>query len=259
MTEAPLPQLLNKQRILVCRPQPDADQLCQALQATGAEARALPCIAIQACDPTPQERQYLLDLDHYALVIVTSQFAAQFGLAFLEQYWPQFPVKQKWLAIGRKTASLLQEAGVNLAHQGQDMSSEMLMHLPELNSVQGKKVLILKGHGGRQHLQQSLLNRSARVDVVELYRREKPAYTHDELSQALSNFQPAWAVCLSAETLTNLHSYATEISYDMKSLRLIVPSKRVAQVANSMGFTLTYVTENLMPIDIIRCLKAAGP
>lgn len=257
MTKPPLPQILNGQRILVCRPQPDADHLCEALRATGANAEALPCIAISPCPPAPEQRQHILNLDQYALIIVTSQHAARYGLALVDEYWPQFPVQQRWVAIGRKTASILEEAGINVLHSHQDMTSETLLQLPELNAIQGKKVLVLKGMDGRKHLQQALMNRSARVDAVDLYQRSKPHYSGAALQRAFIEFQPGWCICLSAETLTNLHSYANEIGYDILNLRIIVPSKRVAQVAKSMGFTLTYVTENLMPIDIIRCLKAA--
>ncbi len=257
MTEAVLPQLLPGERILVCRPQADAESLARTLQATGAAVHSLPCLEIVPLELDDTQRQTILNLDQYAHIIVTSQYAAQYGLDLIDTYWPQLPAQQQWHAIGRKTAQALSAGGVPLQQPNGDLDSEQLLQSDTLQNVVEKKILLLKGRKGREQLQQTLRNRSARVETLELYERIAPTYSDATLQEALAQFKPEWAVCLSAETVQNLQSYAHKIGYAIEQVRLIVPSARVAQVAKSCGFKLTYVTENLMPIDIIRCLKAA--
>ncbi|MDX1453059.1 MAG: uroporphyrinogen-III synthase [Oleiphilaceae bacterium] len=252
-----LPQLFTGTRILVCRPHADAEPLANALSATGASVHCLPCLEIVPIEPDSTQRQYIIDLDQYSHVLVTSQYAAQPMLEWIDTYWPQLPVGQQWFGIGRKTSAVLEQFGLSVHKNRRDLDSEALLKLPELQDLREKKVLLVKGKNGRQVLQQELSNRSARVDTLELYERRRPSYGKEQLRQALNEFRPNWVICLSAETIENLHGYAREIDYDIQVAKVIVPSKRVAQVAKSLGFKLTYVTDKLMPIDIIRCLKNA--
>jgi uroporphyrinogen-III synthase len=78
--------------------------------------------------------------------------------------WPQMPT----LAVGATTAASWQESGVQ-PQVPQDARSEGLLALPALNAVRGKRILILRGDGGREFLAEQLRGRGALVDYCECY------------------------------------------------------------------------------------------
>jgi len=239
---------------LICRPEPSASELAVVLRSVGAECEVLPTIAIERLDVTQEARQMIMNLDHYHQVIVVSQHAAELGFSLIDEFWPQFPAEQNWYAIGRKTAEKLQAIDANLISPGRDLRSEDLLALPELQSVRGQKILLLKGKGGRGTLQQSLVNRGAKVDALMLYSRVCPTYNDELINERLLGFNPHYIVALSGETLNNLVFLGNKVNVDLAQRTLVLPSKRVANIALEHGFKLTCIPENLMPIDIIQCI-----
>lgn len=247
--------LLGGINVLICRPEESANELASALSALGAKCHNLPTLDIIKTPISEVERQYILSLDQYQYVIVTSQHAAKYGLELIDTYWPQFPLEQTWLAIGQKTASLLNAENVNLIAPEQDLTSEALLKLPQLNKVKDKKILLLKGKEGRETLPQILSKRGARVDSIDLYERVCPIYTDEEIRTALIEFQANYIVALSGETLLNLISLCEDHNIDLSSKTFIVPSHRVANIAYEHGFKSVLIPANLKPIDLIKSIR----
>jgi uroporphyrinogen-III synthase len=77
-------------------------------------------------------------------------------------------------AVGPGTARALQAHGLDsiITPDGQD--SEALLALPQLADVAGKRVVIVRGVGGRALLADTLRARGAQVDFMECYRRMRP-------------------------------------------------------------------------------------
>ena len=245
-------QVLKECKILVCRPEPSATELAKALTSVGAKVETLPCVEIKAIELSGEARQRILNLDSYDHIIVLSQHAAQLAVGAIDEYWPQLPVNQQWHAIGRKTAQTLEAVDIDLVDPIRDLSSEELLNTEQLMHVKGKSVLILRGLNGRNTLNIALRNRGAKVDTIELYERCKPSYDDNTLKEKLKQFAPDYLVALSGETLQNLLQFADTANVNLSQSTFILPSARVADIAIEYGFNLTYVPNNLMPIDIIR-------
>jgi uroporphyrinogen-III synthase len=258
MTNSPIPPkvsaLLGGANVLICRPEESAQELATALSALGAKCHTLPTLDILELPISDIEKQYILSLDQYQYVIVISQHAAKIGLELIDNYWPQFPVEQTWLAIGLKTFSLLCTENIKLISPEKDLTSETLLKLPQLHKVKDQKVLILKGKEGRQTLAQVLSKRGARVDSIELYKRVCPSYTDEQIHAALIKFQANYIVALSGETLLNLISLCEENNIDLSSKTFIVPSHRVANMAYEHNFKSVLIPANLKPIDLIKSI-----
>lgn len=251
-------KLLNSDRVLVCRPEPSASELAKVLSSVGAVAETLPCIQIEKLELDAPEKTKIMELDRYDHVIVVSQHAARIGLDWIDAYWPQFPLGQQWHPIGRQTARQLPAEELQISLPNADLNSEQLLALPIFQKLNGQRILILKGRKGRTMLEEKFRHRGAEVDTIELYERIRPEYKDMQLQSMLRDFDPEVFIALSAETLINLISYFDQINYAARGKSFILSSQRVANIAIEQGFHLTYVPENLMPIDIIRCLSKLG-
>lgn len=232
-------------RILVCRPEPKASILCQDLQALGADARALPMIAIEPQAESSQSRALIQDFDQFGHIVVVSPIAAEFLLARLDTWWPQLPVGQAWYGLGPGTAQRLQAAGIHCQTAARGHDSEGLLQLPQLQQLKGEKVLLCAGEGGRALLGETFSARGARVEKLILYQRRRPDYQPSQLNAALVQFDPQVLIALSGETLNNLLALGQNTDSKLLRRRLVVPTERVAEQARRAGFQLVMVAPRL--------------
>lgn len=225
-------------RVLVTRPAGQADELLQALQHRGYTALHLPLLAIEPVDPLPEEeRQRILDLERYDHLIFVSANAARIGLACIDDYWPQRPAQQQYWAVGESTALALKKAGLAAERPGGDMSSEGLLALDGLMTVQGQKILIVKGEGGRTMLEDTLQARGAEVSSLRCYRRRTVQHEASTCIALVSKPTTALILISSGEGLDVLSGLLQPREHtNLASIPLIVPSPRVAEKANQLGW-----------------------
>src|SRR5690606_36751018 len=99
--------------------------------------RHVPLLAVAPLDPAAdadicqRARRLALDLDRYQRVIAVSVNAVHFGLEWLGQFWPQWPLGIDWYGIGPATAAAFEEHGLRARQPGGGMDTEALMALPE--------------------------------------------------------------------------------------------------------------------------------
>lgn len=225
---------LSHVRVLVTRPEPQAQALTDAINEAGGHAWSMPMLGINALTETLAIKNCLLMFDQFDRIIVTSSPAARLGMDLIEQNWPQLPIHIQWFAIGASTASELEYFGVRAVFSNQGVNSEALLDLDSFIDVKGENVLIIKGVGGRELLAEQLANSGAHVQKLEVYRRFCPTYQRNAVVKKLESNTINVILCGSGETLTNL-GYYLPISY-RASYRLLVPSARVAKQAHGLGF-----------------------
>ena len=248
------------QRVLVTRPQHQADNLCAQLEQLGAEPIRFPTLAIQAVDESdPGLKQYFLNLDQYQAVIFISANAARLGYDWIDRYWPQLPIKVNWLAVGSATARTLLQLGLQSETIEGAMDSEALLQHPHLQQLENCKLLICRGQGGREHLGQTLRERGAQVDYAELYQRQMPVYSQTEIESIIYKSSASAMFVSSGEALSNLVDLTR--ATDKPSSRLvetplIVPSQRVAKLAEQYHFNHIRVAANATDEAMIQALLA---
>lgn len=95
-----------------------------------------------------------------------SQHAVAFAQSQLHQQdrkWPRLP---DYFAIGRTTALALHTvSGQKILYPQDREISEVLLQLPELQNIAGKRALILRGNGGRELIGDTLTARGAEVTL----------------------------------------------------------------------------------------------
>ena len=249
------PLLSGVATVVVTRPANQAAALSDPLRAAGAPVLELPTLAIQPIELDPAQRQRVLDLDHYDFAICVSPNAAQLGLEALADYWPQWPVRQQWLAVGPATGAAMADWGLNLKVAQQGATSETLLDWPELQQLHQRRVLILRGEGGRETLGQTLRQRGARVDYLELYRRVCPDTDLTPLLRALD----AGPVILTVTSGDGLRNLMTLAGPDLDRLRLcplVVVSGRLAQFAREQGFADLWQARSPSAADMIQTIAS---
>lgn len=227
---------------LITRPEPQAQELADAIRQSGGQTWVKPMLVIQPLAETQAMKDCLLSLDRYDRVIVTSRPAARLGLDRIDHYWPQLPInlmaRKAWYAIGSSTATELQHYHIQATPPTSGVDSEALLELEELIHIEGERILILKGAGGRTLLKERLQDRGATVDSLSVYQRNRPEYPSDVLVKELESKPINVILCGSGETVKNLGYYLPEPH--RAGHRLIVPSDRVAQQAKALGFQQVY-------------------
>lgn len=219
--------------VLVTRPAGQAAALMHRLKQLGAEPLHFPALAI-----FPLRNDTLLATlashDAFDLAIFVSPTAVEQGLAAFNQPWP---ARLTAAGVGGGTARALKAAGVSQILQPQDgADSEHLLALPELQQLTGKRVLIVRGQGGRELLADTLAARGAEVHHAVCYRRGCPEDDPAPLRAALAGGQLRAVTAMSSETLDHLLILAGDKLETLLALPLFVPHARIAEHARGQGF-----------------------
>ena len=258
-------------RILVTRPQHDAQPWVDALRTRGLDAAALPLMAIGPCtDPASQQalitaRQAARTSGHYRAVMFVSGNAVQY---FFESNQPLAHDSPRLLAPdtrawtpGPGTARALLEAGVP-AHQidgpaadSAQFESESLWQSVQGQVRAGDRVLIVRGTSpatapgvgnadtpmpstqgaGRDWLAARLREAGAEVELLAVYERQLPAWTAQQLDlarQAASDGS-LWLFS-SSEAVANLQQLLPQQQWH--SGLALTTHERIASKALSAGF-----------------------
>lgn len=268
--------VLAHKTIWLTRPLAQLSQLKKDLELLGAQVLALPLLDIRPLPIDSVAKQRLLDLDCYDLVFFISTNAAQIGLDVIFSWWPQYPAHIVNFAVGPSTAAIIESAGLLVKFPKDRTSSEALLELPQLQKIEGKKVLIVRGAGGREILAEGLVARGASVDYIELYERRVPEYSTDYLRECLLQHKPDAVVISSAEALDNLQILFSSVlaqhdtqasvqllapkhgarnsAVDWRCLPLRVSSPRLAEHALIKGFLHIKVMAGATDMAIINTL-----
>lgn len=245
-----LPDLAGR-RVLICRPEPEASRLARQFQSAGAETRVFPLVEREPLPETPERRTTILSLDEFSHVIAVSPYAARLLLEELDTWWPQLPAGLSWYGVGAGTANALAEHGLRPRKPDEGWTSEALLKLPSLASLNGDRVLVARGEEGRELIRNTLEARDARVTVMPLYRRFCPNYTEAQVNNALDGFAPDAVIALSGETLNNLIALSANCSHNLYDRPVIVPARRIADQALAAGFNAPCIPGSLADNDIV--------
>lgn len=245
---------------LVTRPEGQGDALCAAIRAHAGEAIAYPLLAIEPLSPADAE--FRRALEGRALAIFISTNAVARASEMLRRTGIAWPATHSCLAVGDATRAALRQAGLPvLAGDSQAMNSEELLAHPALAAVDGTRILILKGEGGRELLATTLRERGARVEELVLYRRAMPPVDPAGLAVLLRERGVNAFLANSAETLGNLLGLLARVpagTIPADSL-FVVPGERIAAEAAGRVPGRLCVARNASDASMLAALLARQP
>lgn len=218
-------------RVVVTRSAEDVDRLAERLAAAGHLPVKLPLLAIEPTHSLPA-------IDDVPLantaVIYTSINAVRHG--FEEVAKAITGEGPAIIAVGAKTREELLKKGVRAESPLREDSEGILALLKALSQSITHAVLV-KGQGGRDLIETSLVSLGVHLSVIECYQRVWPDVMEASFLSAVSVESPSIIHVASGETLTRLTdlcwAYGVAV-FDTHTL--VVPSERVADQARELGW-----------------------
>ncbi|MRS17393.1 uroporphyrinogen-III synthase [Enterobacteriaceae bacterium RIT691] len=244
--------------ILVTRPSPQGEMLVSRLRELGREAWSFPLIEFSPGRELANLADNLTALKEHDLLFALSQHAVEFAHSQLQQQsvaWPKVP---DYFAIGRTTALTLHKvSGQEIRYPLDREISEVLLQLPELQTIAGKNALILRGNGGRELLSETLRSRGANVTICECYQRNNRHYDGAEEAMRWQSRGVTQLVITSGEMLQQLWSLIPQWYRESWLLQceVLVVSERLAVQARELGWRNIRVADSADNDALLRALQ----
>jgi uroporphyrinogen-III synthase len=248
---------LQRLTVMVTRPKPQGEQLCELIQQAGGKAVFFPTIDIVALTNSTEFIRQITQLDVYDWLIFISPQAVYHSAPLIKKYWPKFPAKVKVAALGGGTALALQAAALPIhVYPQTQWESEGLLALPEFQQVAGQRVALLQGEGGRELLTTELQRCGAAVEHVIAYRRCLPNIAIESYLSLLTAGKIDIIVSTSSEILQNLDALlGKQAGSSLYTVPLIVVSERMVVLAQTIGFQTILLAKNASHDAIMATLK----
>lgn len=246
---------LKSLRVLVTRPEHQAEKLCLMLAEQGILPVRFPTLAIQTVTETELVQTTLANLGKFQWLIFISVNAVNFALKANGGKIPRLN-SVRVAAVGQATALALADAGLDVdVVPREGFNTEALLAESSFQDLKGQRVLIVRGEGGREQLAEILQQRGGQVEYLEVYKRVMPIIDQAELLALLAQHQLAAITITSGEALQNLLMMTTtEYHPLLLAIPIIVVSGRIAQMADEMGFKQIVVAAQAADTAIIEAV-----
>lgn len=219
--------------IAITRPVDQAKKLSALIEQAGGTPILFPLIEIIPLTDYRPFETVISEIETYDWAIFISSNAVQNGMPRLIKQ--RIPSNLQFAAIGPVTASELQSFGVKKVITPKiKFDSESLLALPEMAEVKDKKILIVRGIGGRDVLAETLKARGAQVTFAECYQRNNPQTNCDLLAQLWAEKKLHGIVVTSSEAMRHLLELAGNADW-LKNITLFVNHARIAELPKQLG------------------------
>jgi uncharacterized protein HemX/uroporphyrinogen-III synthase len=214
---------LRGRGIVVTRPSGQAERLAALVSAAGGRPFLFPALEIERLPERPLPR-----LEEFDLAVFVSPTAAECAFERIQR--AGVPVA----AVGSGTRRVLEALGareVLAPESGAD--SEALLALPQLHEVAGKRILIVRGEGGRELLADTLAARGARTEYLECYRRMLP---HADMAPLIAAWERGEIDAVTVSSSASLDNLITLLGVPrLAATPIFVNHARVAERAREVG------------------------
>lgn len=228
--------------VLVTRPKHQAQQLSDAIIASGGKTVLFPALSITPLRKVPG--------DNFDVVIFNSANAVYSGLSDDASFTGDV------IAMGPGTQEVLREKNIHAQISAPPYNSESILAMPQFEDLHNKKILIVSGEGGRQLLYAEFKKRGADVTNVAVYKRGMPEVDTrvlDEFWEAKSKI----ITVTSVETIENLIKMVPDANKtELFETPILVISQRVAKCDAIKPFDKILVSKNAANNAILEALHS---
>lgn len=248
-----MPDSLAGCGIIITRPIDQAQTLADLIRQQGGTPILFPLLAISPLEDKATFERVIEDLPQFDWAVFISSNAVEQGMPAVLARHPQLPESLRFAAIGPSTGKALQAFGIQeVLTPASRFDSESLLALPEMHAMQGRRVMVFRGVGGRELLAETLAARGASVLFAECYRRTNPQHDAGDLPRLWQNNQLHALVVTSSEALRNLIALASDADW-LRDTPVCVNHERIATLARAHGLQVAVAT---LPGDagMLNCL-----
>ncbi|MBK5204193.1 MAG: uroporphyrinogen-III synthase [Polaromonas sp.] len=243
-------------RVIVTRPERDAQHWVRQLQLAGFEAEALPLIEISPASAAPDVqalKRAWQTLDRYAACLFVSGNAVEYFFK-QKEVLDEVPPGLRFMAPGPGTVAVLVAAGVPVgqidapAPDARQFDSQSLWKVIGQRDWQGRRVLVLRGENlgpaagyaaspGRDWIARQWEAAGAQVDFVAVYQRRAPRLTDAQVQRArLASTDGSVWLFSSSEAVANLASLPALSAMDWSHARAVATHPRILDAARAVGW-----------------------
>jgi uroporphyrinogen-III synthase len=241
--------------LLVTRAGSPGASLAERLQSDGWPARHCPSIdLVGPVDPDACAARLAAMLPADRIILTSPEGARQAVALIGADAFAAIPV----VVPGPGTAAVARKLGLaRVVGPARSGDSEAMLALPELEAVEGMRILILAAAGGRLLLETELRRRGARVERLHVYRR-LPAGLPEALVNDISSATQVITLISSGGALEALQAGLPESAWKgVLAGFMLVPSERVAGMARQAGARHVVNAQGADDESFCRALRAA--
>lgn len=237
--------------IVITRPAEQNLALQKQLSSLGANCFSFPCIEIEPLALSQDDLPCSLeDID---LLIFISPNAARIAFTLFPKLSTSGLNQCLFAAVGNSTATVLAKLGAEkIITPATSQDSAGLLAVPELQDIQNRNVLIIKGVGGKLDLYNILAKRGTRVFTIDVYQRSLPEKTAIPFSK-----QVDLLLFTSGESVENFLQLIPDYYRNpMLNCQTIVGHPNIGAKVSSLGFKkLPIIASSPSDRDMLSCIE----
>lgn len=224
--------------ILNTRPSIHAKKLNQVIEQLGGHAVELPLLSIKPFESKIWLRSLPAKID---ILIFISPTAVYYSLKALKTNWPE--VKAIY-AIGPGTAEALRANQIKVDYLPPEANSTSLSNSYKLRNLDNKVIAIIKGFGGRDILEQQIVEQGGMLVTLDVYKRQCPDNLSENIIKTWNKNDIELIIITSLESFNNLiNNTPSELKTKILTTKLLVISQRIAKHAESIGMSNIIVAD----------------
>jgi|TARA_B110000090_G_C13336877_1_gene429512 uroporphyrinogen-III synthase len=254
--------------VLITRPKEKGMQLAQQLKTIGINSLCQSFFDYQSYT-SQQKIKDTLTKSPPDIIIFVSVAAVIFANQSLSiKQWLKKSSSQptQFFAVGHATKKALNNCSIEHVICPKVQNSEGLLELLDLNEVQQKNILIVRGDGGREYLKNTLSKRGAKVNYLESYQRLWLTFNHAIVKQWHANQINVIVITSNALLQRIVDLIATFINtlapdeqlvltHWQKNCLWVVASARIAESAKALGLINVINAQGANDKAIIKALS----
>jgi len=182
----------------------------------------------------------------YQHIIFISTNSVHFFLERVKKLSLQIPKNLIFSSIGPTTKLLLQKyLSVDVHSPIKTFDSEHLLKEKIYNNVEGQKILIIRGEGGRETLKNALEEKGATVNYGECYVRKYVDIDLNQLKNDLVNYHHQFFLFSSTNSAKHfIHQLSNVDSRWLQNIKIIVNHKKIEGLLSKI-FKDIFVCNNI--------------
>jgi len=236
----------KKIALISTRPQKTNLQLSDELKKSEINLLSFPLTEIHALNSYQIFDGVIKNIKTYQHIIFISTNAVHFFLERVKKLSLQIPKNLIFSSIGPTTKLLLQKKlSVDVHFPIKTFDSEHLLKEKIYNNVEGQKILIIRGEGGRETLKNALEEKGGIVNYGECYVRKYVDIDLIQLKNDLVNYHHQFILFSSTNSAKHFIDQLHNIETDwLQNIKIIVNHKKIEGLLSKI-FKNIFVCNNI--------------